>query len=106
MPTFNSVVESLLSERQYQKRRWGYRELDGTFTERAHSIEEFTLYMDDYMTELKHVLSRTSEPEARSKGLDGIRKVVTLGLACMEQHGAPLRDLTKEIINGRDGQPA
>ena len=96
------VFDRLNDERDYQIRRWGVRQEDGTLIEAAHSVEEFLLYMQDYLTSAIHRISR--EPDAHG-GLGEMRKVVTLGIACMEQHGAPCRDLTN-VTNGRDGLPA
>jgi hypothetical protein len=94
------------SERQYQIRRWGVRQADGSFTEVPKSIEEYVLYMEDYLHEARHQLSRLPEPEARDVALDTLRKVVTLGIACFEQHGVKGRNPNALVINGRDGQPA
>ncbi len=40
----------------------------------------------------ENVAATTWGPDAKPKTLDAIRKVVTLGVACMEQHGAPQRE--------------
>ena len=61
------------------------------------------VYMQDYLTEAFHQISRTNSDES---ALDTLRKVVTLGVACFEQHGVSERDLSVPIINGRDGKPA
>lgn len=102
----NDVFHALDSERFYQRRRWGFRQPDGSFLEAPHSIEEFTLYMQDYLTEAIRQLSRLPEPDARTVATDTLRKVVTLGVACFEQHGVACRDVMIPVTNGRDGQPA
>ncbi len=92
MPSRTEVYSAIDSERDYQQ--WLCEKASTPHGEvRPHSTEEFVLYMDDYLTELKHQLSRTWTPDRKPtvEMLDTLRKVVTLGVACMEQHGAPLR---------------
>lgn len=88
--TREQVYDALDSEREYQRRR---ALVAGKPGEAQHSVEEFVLYMDDYMRELKTQLARTWTPDgsAPTAALDTLRKVTALGVACMEQHGAPLR---------------
>lgn len=90
MPTRQQVYASLDSERDYQE---GLAKKAGTVEGvRPHSVEEFTLYIDDYVTELKHQLARTWTPDRQvPAALDTLRKITAMGVACMEQHGAPLR---------------
>ena len=83
----SEVYAALDSEALYQDMR-KHRDGGASF----HSAEEFMLYMDDYLTEAKHVSSRTWGPEALDKILPIIRKVTTLGVRLLEQHGAPQRE--------------
>lgn len=53
-------------------------------------LEQFVLYMDDYMREPKTQLSRTCT-DAYRLPLDTLRKVTALGVAAMVVHGAPKR---------------
>jgi hypothetical protein len=76
------VYAALDSEREYQARRWG---------EHAHSVTEFLVYMRDYVEEALHTVTREADPMAAAVALDNVRKVAALGVACMEQHGAPMR---------------
>lgn len=99
------VFAAIDTEREYQIRRWGFRD-ENRMIEAPHSLEEFLLYMEDYMHEARHQLSRLPEPEAREIALHTLRKVVTLGIAAHEQLGCPHRDLSVGVINGRDGLPA
>jgi hypothetical protein len=80
------VYAAIDSERDYQDMRVK-RDQGAGF----HSTEEFLLYMDDYLTEAKHVASRTWGPDAKFAILEVVRKVVALGVVMMEQHGAPQR---------------
>lgn len=82
------VFGALNSERDYQDAK-GEQTYEGT--PRGHSIEEFLLYMRDYVEEGTHVASRVWGDKCKPAMLDIVRKVTALGVACMEQHGAPQR---------------
>ncbi|HLY04883.1 MAG TPA: hypothetical protein VKR31_03960 [Rhizomicrobium sp.] len=87
------VFAALCSERDYQESR---ANAAGTpeGEVRPHSVEEFVLYMESYLTEAREILSRTWTPDrsAPPAALHTLRKVTALGVACMEQHGAPMRE--------------
>jgi hypothetical protein len=74
------VYAALDSERAYE-------------TEGKHSLEEWFTYMEDYINEAKHILSREASNTAKPKALDIMRKVAGMGVCAMEQHGAPHRQL-------------
>jgi hypothetical protein len=80
MPTRDDVNAAINSERNYQVARWG---------ESAHvrSLDEWIMYIEDYAQEARHQTVRGNE----SAALDTVRKIATLCVNCMEQHGAPLR---------------
>ena len=88
MASRGEVYSAIDSERSYQDGRWN---CSTTSTCGRHSVTEFLVFMNDYVEEALHFLSRNGEPEASQKALDIVRKVATLGVACMEQHGAPTR---------------
>jgi hypothetical protein len=83
-----SVIDG---ERDYQDSLVSTSETDG-----HHSYAEFLLYMDDYVQQAKRTASTTWGPNARIKTLDIIRKIVALGVACMEQNGAVAREAVSE----------
>ncbi len=97
------VFESLLGERTYQKRRWGHRQEDGSYVESSHSVCDYLVFMQDYLTD---TLRRASREDGYEGALDSLRKVVALGVRCFEEHGCPLRDLRMPVINAKDGLPA
>ncbi len=78
------VYRALDTERDYQSEKW-----DGRYNQPAG----YCLYMENYLEEARHIASRTdmSSPAAMQAFLDVMRKVTALGVACMEQHGAPER---------------
>ena len=84
--TRKEVYAALDSERDYQQERWGPTETKG-----LHSISEFLLYMQDYLNEAAHIVSREGKRTAYPKALEVVRKITAMGVSCMEQHGAPSR---------------
>lgn len=83
----SEVYAALDSERAYQDMRQK-RDQGQPF----HSLEEFILYMDVYLADAKKIAATTWGPDALPKTLDFVRKVTALGVAAMEQHGAPQRE--------------
>lgn len=83
------VYQAIDGERAYQDYRWNE---STTSTAGKHSVTEFLAFMRDYLDEALHLVTRTAEPEASDRALHIVRKVATLGVACMEQHGAPRRE--------------
>lgn len=83
----NEVYAALDSERDYQESRWNP---STTTSEGKHSFEEwFTL--EDYIAEAKHLLSRGAQQDTHAAAAATMRKVTAMGVAAMEQHGAPQR---------------
>lgn len=92
--TRQQVYDALDSERDYQemrKKRDGENGTDNNGDPRSHSPEEYLVYMQDYLNEALHVASRTWGPEARLAIMEIVRKVTALGVANMEDNGAPQR---------------
>lgn len=87
MATRIEVYEALNSERDYQDSRWGKTETKG-----IHSISEWIAYIEDYLSEAKHLLARKKMVDAYPEANNIIRKVTAMGVACMEQNGAPKRE--------------
>jgi hypothetical protein len=74
------VYEAIDSERDYQAQKWG---------EKPHSPEEWFLFIEDYVSEAKHILSR--ELYGYPKAMEIMRKVGGMAVAAMEQHGTTNR---------------
>lgn len=83
--TREEVYKAIDGERDYQAKRWNE---NTTTTAGVHSVTEYLVYMQDYVNEALHTVSRTGDPLGSTAGLDIIRKVTALGVACMEQNGA------------------
>lgn len=84
------VYVALDGERDYQDGLWG-----PTGSQGLHSVTEFLVFMEDYVKEALHYVSRNAEPGASEVALNIVRKVAAMGVACMEQHGAPHRNQPK-----------
>lgn len=89
MATREEVFNVIRGERDYQDSIWN---AETTTTEGVHSVTEFLVFMQDYVNEALHHVSRNGEPEASEHALHIVRKVATLGVACMEQNGALRRE--------------
>ena len=82
--TFEDVFSAIDGERDYQDTKWG--------KPHPHEIASFVLFMRGYHNK---VVMRASTESGWNGALDELRKVATLGVACMEQHG--------DSPNGNDG---
>lgn len=88
MTTRAEVYAAIDGERTYQDSRWN---AETTTSEGKHTFEEWIVYIEDYLAEAKHVLSRHPAQTAQPTVANIMRKVATMCVACMEQHGAPKR---------------
>ena len=75
------VLDAVHGERVYQNRRWG------TITERPHEVGGYLTIMRKLLGDAEQAWST----QRRDVGaLDEIRKIVAVGIACMEQHAPPV----------------
>lgn len=88
MPTREQVFDIIETERRYQDLLWGPTQERGD-----HTVTEFLVYVEDYVSEAKHIMSRHASPGADEEALHILRKVAALCVACMEQNGAIPRDI-------------
>ena len=86
--TRDEVYYAIDTERDYQDTLWNE---STTTTEGQHSIAEWIVYIEDYLEEAKHLVSRRAEQEVNARALDIIRKVAGMAVACMEQNGCSPR---------------
>lgn len=87
----DEVYSAIDSERDYQDMRI---KRDGTTApgpEHYHSPEEFVMYMDYYLGLAKQSASTIWGPACKPAMMEIVRKVTALGVAAMEQNGAPRR---------------
>jgi len=77
------VYKLIDGERDYQNKRWNR---ETTVSEGYHqSPEEWIMYMEDYLAEAKHILSREPTQFANPQAMEIIRKVTAMGVSAMEQ---------------------
>lgn len=82
------VYDAIDSERDYQDSLWNP---ETTPTEGVHHVASWLTYMRSYLDEAVNQVSRGADPAASVAALNTIRKITAMGVACMEQHGAPQR---------------
>ena len=88
----SEVYAAIDSERDYQDTRWNS---ETTTSDGLHDLAEWFVYIEDYVNEAKHLLSRQAKQYADAEALDIMRKVAAMAVCAMEQNGAPHR---KRII--------
>ena len=81
----NTVYEHIDTERDYQDVRWS---AEITETGGKHSVTEWLIYMQDYIDEALHILSRAPEPQATEDATHIVRKITAMGIACLEYNGS------------------
>lgn len=85
------VYQAIDGERKYQDSKWDH----ATTTRNgrpAHSLTEWLVFMNDYVQEGLRNMTRTPDVEANPFARHTIRKVVALGVAALEEHGALTRE--------------
>lgn len=93
------VYAAIDTEREYQNHLW-----EKEACQNKHSVAEFVLYLEDYVAEARKQLARGTEPAAAAEALNTLRKVAGLAVACMEQHGAPVRDI-HDLLTAQERHP-
>lgn len=86
--TREKVYKAIDSEREYQNLKWTPEVLTNL---RNHSFEDWFVYIEDYVQEAKHILTREAKPGCDIKAREIMRKVAGLAVAALEQHGATIR---------------
>jgi hypothetical protein len=86
--TRKEVYEIIDTERDYQDSRWNE---STTASGGKHSPEEWYMYIDDYVNEAKHILSRENVQSAYPKAMSIMRKVASMAVCAMEQLGSEKR---------------
>lgn len=82
------VYKVIDGERAYQDSKWNESTCESAG---VHNPTEWLVYMENYLLEAKHIVSRESDQTAFPKALANIRKIAAMAVACMEQNGAPER---------------
>lgn len=87
--TRSEVYAAIDSERKYQDWLWPNTEYASAGESNPLTIGEFILLLEEYTARARFLWSQENKPE--EKALHAIRKIVGIGVNCMEQHGAPKR---------------
>lgn len=77
-----NVFDAIDSERDYQDRKWG------TLAEHPHEVGGYLTLMDVHLQRAKAAWAGASNDLG---ALEELRKVLSIGVACAEQHGIPSR---------------
>lgn len=86
----SQVYKLIDGERDYQDKKWND---DTTISGGRHyQPEEWITYMEDYLAEAKHVLSRKPAQISIPEAMGIIRKVTALGVNAMEHIDTPPRE--------------
>lgn len=88
-PTILQVFAAIERERFYQDREWG------TIKEHPHTVGEWLLIMIKELQEAHNAWCNPGDQGA----LEEILQVVSVGTACLQQHGIVERDLCEGCIN-------
>ena len=94
MPDRKDVYELIDGEREYQEALWGETLSGNRPGDGERSIDEFSLYLVGYADDL---LKSASHFSSSHEKLSIIRKLAALAVACMEQHGAPQREMPSAL---------
>ena len=87
--TREEVYHAIDTERDYQDQLWNSFT---TTTQGEHTVTEWLVFMEDYLNETKHILSRRAEQDVITRALDNVRKIAAMCVACMEQNGCTIRE--------------
>jgi len=83
-----NVYKLIDGERDYQDRKWTP---ETTTSNGIHSVEEWLLYIHDYVHEGMNIGSRKPRQESDVTCMEIIRKIAAMSVCAMEQHETPPR---------------
>lgn len=78
----SEVYKLIDGEREYQNSKWN---AETTASNGIHSPEEWFMYIEDYVNEAKHCLSRKSVKDGYPEAMNIMRKVAAMAVCAMEQ---------------------
>lgn len=84
----NEVYKLIDGERDYQDKVWNE---NTTASKGQHSPEEWLMYIEDYINEAKHIVSRKSVRDSYPAVMSIVRKIAAMSVCAMEQHDTPER---------------
>jgi hypothetical protein len=95
------VYKLIDGERDYQDAKWNS---STTTSDGIHSVEEWIVYIEDYLNEAKHILARLDKKHADVDAMIIMRKVAAMAVCAMEQHDTQPRygKLVVLCVHGKD----
>jgi hypothetical protein len=82
------VYKLIDGERDYQDSIWNEVTTDSGG---QHSVGEWLVFIQDYLTEAINIYSRNPEPFAKTRAMENIRKISAMCVCAMEQIETPER---------------
>jgi len=76
------VYKLIDGERDYQNKLWNS---DTTISQGQHSVAEWLVYMQDYLSQAMNVCTRHADPYARDEAMKIVRKIAGMCVCAMEQ---------------------
>lgn len=81
------VYRVIDGERDHQDKKWG------SIEKHPHEVGSWILIMESLLDDAR---KGWQSAQGNTAALDEIRKVVSVGVACIEQHGCPSREWIEE----------
>lgn len=89
------VLEAVNGERDYQ---------EGKYEDHYHAVGEWLLLMEEKLRTAKAAWYRSGREGCTSAALHEVRKVAAVAVACLEQHGAPRREVIVQACRFCEGK--
>lgn len=98
--TIEKVFEIIKDERAFQRRRWGIVNEEGIEREPAREVGDFIVFMEKYLQDAR---TQYTEKPSDTPALEELRKVIALGVQCLQLHGCPARVINIPVVNAYTG---
>lgn len=94
-PESAAAIAAIDSERDYQEA------LKAEANTPDHEIAAYIVFIEAYLRDAVHVSAKNWTPACAALTLAELRKVGALAVACMEDHGAPIRVFDGDVVADR-----
>lgn len=84
------VFQLIVTERKYQEKVWNCETTDSCG---QHIPGEWFMYIEDYVNQAKHILTKENVQVGYPLAMAIMRKIAALAVAAMEQLETPAREL-------------
>lgn len=86
--TIKEAINIVEEEIDYRNKIWNK---ETTSSEGVHSPEEWLMYIEDYIDEAKHLLTRENVQTSYPKAMSIMRKVAAMSIIAITQNETPRR---------------